>query len=223
MVLRLALVKGRPASFGPVAARVRPDRTRAAPPAAGSCPVDAAVPSLRLGLRNNPLTPRGLYRAVLEHERSALAEAWGPSLQRAEEMEPLDGVRMVLGGLFDLMVERPQLVALLVHEWLSASVFSLPSTRQLPARFRAIYERGRRQGVFVAETDFEVVYGTVLAALVGQAVFLPWYFETTVPGSDRSELREHVLDQLMHNITGRRSSGSTPPPRSRARREEDSQ
>lgn len=148
----------------------------------------------------------GLYRAVLEAERSSMGGAWRPCLEKAAEMEPYEGIRSVLEALFDIMAARPRLVALLVHEWLGdAGLPSMPTAEQLPALFRELYERGQRQGVFAVDRPFEVAYSTLTVALAGLATFLPRFAESASPGLDPDALREHVVGQLLDGLTGPRS------------------
>ncbi|MDR1443228.1 MAG: TetR/AcrR family transcriptional regulator [Bifidobacteriaceae bacterium] len=144
----------------------------------------------------------GLYRAVIDAERRALADSWQPTLERAVEMEPVEGLRTALAALFDLIVERPQLMAVRLHEGLSETgLSSPPDAGDLPAAFRTIFERGQRQGLFYRDRSFEVAYGTMMGALVGQAILLPSYFKVAMRQESRVTFRESVLDHLIYGLT----------------------
>lgn len=145
----------------------------------------------------------GLYRAVLEAERHAVAEAWSPYLAKSVTMEPVEGMRLALAAFFDIMVRLPRLVALLSHEWLAGSgADSMPTADQLPQEIRQLYERGQRSGAFPPGRPFELAYGFIMGSLVGLSIFLPRFGERVDLGVPREQLRDHVVSQLLDGLTG---------------------
>ncbi|MFC6885094.1 MULTISPECIES: TetR/AcrR family transcriptional regulator [Actinomadura] len=148
----------------------------------------------------------GLYKAVVDALRLGIGESWIPALERAMRMEPYDGMRTALGGLFDALRDRPRLVSLLMHEWLSGDeTSSLPDPAELPLPLRELYEAGREDGVFARDVPFEVAYGTVIGALVSLTIFAP-RFARSMGGlaDDRELLRDQVIGQLLDGMTGPR-------------------
>lgn len=120
-------------------------------------------------------------------------------------MEPYAGMRSVLTGFVDLLLARPQLTALLLHEALAGwPTGPLPTAEMLPAPLRQLYERGRRTGAFRADCPFEVAYGTALCALIALPVFAPRFAEVLGSGPDgiTGSLRDQVVSQLLDGMTG---------------------
>ena len=144
----------------------------------------------------------GLYAAVLDEQRISLAEAWSPILERAATLDPYAGMRTALSGLFDVLMAKPLLLALLLHEALAGSrALSMPTAEQLPKPIRELYERGQREGVFRDDCPFEVAYATAVAAIVALQIFAPPFTRASRRASAQS-LREQVIGQLLDGMTG---------------------
>ncbi|MEN3308374.1 MAG: TetR/AcrR family transcriptional regulator [Micromonosporaceae bacterium] len=147
----------------------------------------------------------GLYQAVLAAERYGIGAAWAPYLEKTATMAPYEGMRAAFAALFDIVSARPRLVALLAHEWLAgAHDGSMPTADQLSTHLRDLYERGQREGAFVADRPFEVAYGITVGALVGLTVFLPAFAQSIGVDAGREHLRDHVISQLLDGLTGPR-------------------
>ena len=149
----------------------------------------------------------GLYAAVLETQGHGLVQAWGRLVDQAAELEPYEGMRMVLAGFADSLAARPLLVALWLHEALDGWP-TLPAPAQAAEpfpRLRELYERGQRQGVFRADCPFEVAYGVAMNALVGSAVLAPRGAEVLKRAgldADPARLGDQVVGQLLDGMTG---------------------
>jgi AcrR family transcriptional regulator len=149
----------------------------------------------------------GLYAAVLKAQLTDLAEAWRPLIAQSAQMEPYTGMRTVLTGFVDLLLARPQLTALLLHEALAGwPTEPLPTADMLPAPLRHLYERGQRAGAFRADCPFEIAYGTALCALIALPVFAPRFAEILGPGPNANvvtrKLRDQMVGQLLDGMTG---------------------
>jgi AcrR family transcriptional regulator len=149
----------------------------------------------------------GLYAAVLADQMHGLASLWRPILARAVGLEPYDGMRLALTGLVDVLRDRPQLVALWLHEAMGGwTTMPLPTADMLPAPLRELYERGQDDGRFRPDCPFEIAYATALCALIAVPVFVPRFAE--VLGMERGqasvtdELRDRIVDQLLDGMTG---------------------
>jgi AcrR family transcriptional regulator len=147
----------------------------------------------------------GLYAAVMQEQRTRLGEAWQPVLEKAVTMDPYPGMRLALGGFFDALLARPQVAALLVHEAFSDAPLAVPEgVTGLPEPIRSLYERGQAEGVFPADVPFEVAYAVAVSSLLAMAVFAPRFAEVAGTGleSDPERLRDQVVNQLLHGMTG---------------------
>jgi AcrR family transcriptional regulator len=143
----------------------------------------------------------GLYAAVLDEQRIGLAETWSPILDKAAALDPYEGMRTALAGLFDILLAKPLLLALLLHEALTGSrTLSMPTAEQLPLAIRHLYERGQREGVFRDDCPFEVAYATAVAAIVALQIFAPPF--TAAGRSGTPTPREQVVGQLLDGMTG---------------------
>lgn len=146
----------------------------------------------------------GLYGAVMDTQRLAIAQVWLPAIEEAQSMEPLDGMRVALRAFLDLAAERPQMSALFLHEQLSGYFGKLhPDPAQLPAPLRDLYERGQREGVFRADLPFEIAYSTAMGSLVAMGAtgrtFRKWI--TPVLEIDEDRMRELVIEQFVTGMT----------------------
>jgi AcrR family transcriptional regulator len=149
----------------------------------------------------------GLYAAVLEAQAHGLVQAWGQLIDKAAELPPYEGMRMVLAGFAELFAARPLLVALWLHEALDGwPTLPPPAAAAVPfPKLRELYERGQRQGVFRADCPFEVAYGVAMDALVGSAVLAPRGAEALKAAgldADPARLGELVVGQLLDGMTG---------------------
>jgi AcrR family transcriptional regulator len=146
----------------------------------------------------------GLYRAVIEEQRTQLAMAWRPVVDKALGMAPYPGLRLLFSGFFDAVQARPQVAALLLHEALGDTELAVPAgADQFLASIRALYERGQAEGVFTA-TPFPIAYMTVTSALVAVTVVAPRFGVIAEPGLavEPDQLREQVISQLLDGMTG---------------------
>ncbi|TMR24256.1 TetR/AcrR family transcriptional regulator [Nonomuraea turkmeniaca] len=147
----------------------------------------------------------GLYAAVLKAQMEDLAEAWRPIIARGVEMEPYAGMRSVLAGFAGLLLARPQLTALLLHEALAGwPTEPLPTADMLPAPLRDLYARGQSTGAFRADCPFEIAYGTALCALITLPMFVPRFAEVLGPDANvvTESLRDQMVGQLLDGMTG---------------------
>ncbi|HZD68937.1 MAG TPA: TetR/AcrR family transcriptional regulator [Actinomycetes bacterium] len=147
---------------------------------------------------------QGLYTAVLHDQRVGVGAAWRPILDKAAAQDPYTGMRMALTSLFDILLARPLLLALLLHEALAQSrTLALPTAELLPASLRELYEAGQREGVFRRDCPFEVAYATAIGALFALTVFAPPLADDlTTAASGMPALRDQVVGQLMDGMTG---------------------
>jgi AcrR family transcriptional regulator len=140
----------------------------------------------------------GLYLATVEAQRAGIGQQWHPVLEQAATMSPYDGMRSALRGLLEVFRQRPLLLALLMHEWLSGSAISpLPTPAMLPAQLRVIYESGQRDGTFTA-APFELAYGVAVSALVSATVFAGRQWNGVDPGWSADD----IVTQLVDGMTG---------------------
>nr|UPI48949.1 DNA-binding transcriptional regulator [Micromonospora sp.] len=150
-----------------------------------------------------------LYAAALEEQFAELRVAWAPVLEKAVAMEPYEAMRFALAGFADIIMERPQLVGLWLHEALNGwRTLPLPTAEMLPAALSEIYARGQETGVFSEHRPFEVAHGTALAAMFGMVVMAPRGAEilrSARPGLDDATRNGLVLDQLMNGMASPRA------------------
>jgi AcrR family transcriptional regulator len=148
----------------------------------------------------------GLYQAVLDDQLECVRTAGEPMLARALQMPPYAGMRAALAGYFDLLLARPAIVGLLLHEGLGGrrTISSLRSAVSASA-LRELYTRGQAEGVFRTDCPFEVATLTVTGALLGVLGLGPRAFKRG--GDDRSEdaarsVRDQILAQLLDGMSG---------------------
>ncbi|WP_170323718.1 TetR/AcrR family transcriptional regulator [Cryptosporangium phraense] len=147
----------------------------------------------------------GLYGAVMDEQRRAIAEAWWPALEKAREMEPLEGMRYVLRSSLDLAIAHPHRSALFLQEQLAGHFGTLHPTspEQLPAQIRELYERGQRDGVFRKDLPFVLAYSTAIGSIMAMGATSAKSFEFLAPvlamGEDRA--KELVIDQFVQGMT----------------------
>jgi AcrR family transcriptional regulator len=148
----------------------------------------------------------GLYRAVIEDQRTRLGTTWAPLLDRALTMEPYEGMRLALHGFVDALNAAPQAAALLIHEALGDTPLAIPGqSQELPKPIRDLYERGQAEGVFTASVPFEVAYAVVVSSLLAMTAFGLRRFTEFVlawPESEPGEFRDQVVTQVLNGMTG---------------------
>jgi len=146
----------------------------------------------------------GLYLAVVADQREGIGEAWQPRLAEALTLPPYDGMRLALTALLETFRQRPLLLALLAHEWLSgAAVAPFPTADALPAQLRTIYDRGQRDGTFPAQVPFELAYGVAVGSIVAHCLFGARFMEATTPDhSPEAKTADVAIGQLMDGMTG---------------------
>ncbi|MFI5955088.1 TetR/AcrR family transcriptional regulator [Cryptosporangium sp. NPDC051539] len=147
----------------------------------------------------------GLYGAVMDDQRRAIAQAWWPALEKAQTMEPLEGMRYGLRSYLDLAMAHPHRSALFMQEQLAGQFGTLHPTSpdQLPAPIRELYERGQRDGVFRADLPFALAYGTAVGSIVAMGATssrtLEWLAPTLSIDEDRA--KELVVDLFVQGMT----------------------
>ncbi|MEV4575560.1 TetR/AcrR family transcriptional regulator [Nonomuraea jabiensis] len=147
----------------------------------------------------------GLYQAVLEEQSAGIGAAWQPYLEDLAGRDAVEGTRLALRAFFDLVAERPLLVPLLLHEGLGEGEIRPPiDPSELPAPLREAFERGRREGAFREDGDFELFYVTAICLLT-MLPALPRRLGALAGGSAeqaRERLRDQAVDLLLDGITG---------------------
>lgn len=149
----------------------------------------------------------GLYRAAVQELRRRTGESWNPVLAEAAVMEPVAGVRHAIEGLFTALDAVPQMIALMLHEWLSGEWRStMPGPDELPVELRKLYERGQGTGVFAADVPFEVEYAAILGVVISTTVFVGRFaeFNPEVVPAGKARQREIAIDQLLYGMSTRR-------------------
>jgi AcrR family transcriptional regulator len=148
----------------------------------------------------------GLYRAVMEEQRTRVAGTWAPALEKAATMEPYEGMRLALHGFLDALHAAPQAAALLIHEALGDAPLAIPGQfQELPRPLRDLYERGQETGVFAASVPFEVAYAVAISTLLAMTAFGFRRFADFVDAWDASEpqvSRDQVVTQVLNGMTG---------------------
>lgn len=147
----------------------------------------------------------GLYRAVVEDQRTRLGAAWQPALDKAVTLDPREGMQVTLGGFLDAVIARPQAAALLLHEALGDAPIALPEgVDGLPAPVRSLYERGQAVGAFPAEVPFDVAYVVAISTLITMSVFGPRFTALVKTGLETNpeRLRDQVVAQVLNGMTG---------------------
>lgn len=147
----------------------------------------------------------GLYRAVMEEQRMLLGMAWAPSLERATRLEPLAGMRLVLDGLLDALLTRPQVAALLIHEALGDAPLALPASAEgFLKPIQSLYEQGQAEGMFQAQVPFEFAYLVAVTSLLALSVLgsrAPAFLEVGLAAGS-PQAREAVVTQVLNGMTG---------------------
>jgi AcrR family transcriptional regulator len=139
----------------------------------------------------------GLYAAVLATQLEGLWTAWRPALEAALRMDPYAGMRVALGGYFDVLLARPALAGLMVHEALGGwRALPSPDIATPLLALGELYGRGQAEGVFRSDCTFEVACATATGALCGLIV-LCRLRPIGAPG-----LREQALGQLLDGMSG---------------------
>ena len=147
----------------------------------------------------------GLYAAVMREQRMRLEEAWLPALEQAAAMDPYPGMRAALGSLFDALLARPQVAALLAHEGLGDAPLALPEgVTGPPTPILSLYERGQAEGVFAANVPFGIAYATAVSCLIAITIFAPRFAEVVETGlaANPAQFRDQVVGQLLNGMTG---------------------
>lgn len=149
----------------------------------------------------------GLYRAVLEEHWLGGATTWEPTLHEAAALGAREGMRLVLGRLFELMLgERPLFMRLALQEVLNdwGGVPSA-SVAEVPSGLREMYARGQREGVFRGDCDFEVFYLSALGALTGITIIGPRFVDFRERAERDPEyvarVRSRALDVVLDGVT----------------------
>lgn len=144
----------------------------------------------------------GLYRAVIEDQVHDLISAWYPKLDQAMTLPPREGIRFALFAFAEVFAARPLVGPLLTYEGLAGwDVRPKLTADMLPKQLRAIYRRGRDDGTFRSDVDFEVLYAVAMSALVG-APAMRGLLEDH-PGGREGVLRQ-VIGLLLDGLTGTR-------------------
>lgn len=147
----------------------------------------------------------GLYRAVMQDQRIRLGQAITPALDEAAAMEPYEGMRHALSGMYDALSATRQIAALLVHEALGDLPLAVPTEGlPFPKPLEELYVRGQAEGIFSPTVPFEVAYAIAISTLLAMVGFGSRFTEF-VPAwreSRPGEIREHVVTQVLNGLTG---------------------
>lgn len=146
----------------------------------------------------------GLYRAAVAEQRAQLGMAWQPVADKALGMAPYAGLRLVFSEFFGLLLARPQVAALLLHEALGDTELAMPAgSEPFLAPVRELYERGQADGVFTG-TPFRVAYLTMTSSLVALTVVAPRFgvIGESAAAAERDRFIEQVISQLLDGMTG---------------------
>ncbi|MFI9383903.1 TetR/AcrR family transcriptional regulator [Kutzneria sp. NPDC052558] len=144
----------------------------------------------------------GLFQAVLQHEIGGMTVAWRERMAPAGELEPYEGMKQAFEAMFDLVQDRPLVIALALQEGVGGWEARPPvPADRLPAGLRELHERGVEAGVFRADVAFEVLYATAMVTLMavpGMAGRIP----AIMAGRDLNQLRDQLVALLLNGITG---------------------
>jgi AcrR family transcriptional regulator len=144
-----------------------------------------------------------LYRAVLDAHREVVCSAWQPVLDRARLMTPYAGMRAALAGYFDLLVARPAVVGVILHEGLGGSRARPPLISPVCVNaLRELYTRGQDEGVFRLDCPFEVASITMAGTLFGVLGLAPLVPRCADGEADARSLRDQILGQLLDGMSG---------------------
>lgn len=151
----------------------------------------------------------GLYRAVLEDQWLGGDGSWEAALTEAQELGPREGLRLVLGRLFERMLEERPLVLRLglqdaLNDWDGVPRASM---RQVPEGLRDLYLRGQREGVFRADREFDLFYLSALGVLTGITVIGPRFADVRERSAGDpayvAGLRDRALDLVLDGVAVR--------------------
>lgn len=148
----------------------------------------------------------GLYRAVLDDQWSALTARLGPALTALEGLPPREGIRRAFLAIAGAVRETPLLGPLAMHEamggWKSAAPVRLS---QLPRGVRALFERGQRDGTFRADADFELLYLSMVGAILSVDLIAPRFLEVRKGAKQDPRfaggLGEQVVNLVLDGVT----------------------
>jgi TetR/AcrR family transcriptional regulator len=144
----------------------------------------------------------GLFKAVVEHEFGGMGRDWRAALAQVRGLAPYEGMRLAFSTLFDLVHNRPLIVALALQEGIGGYSAREPlTTDALPAELRELHERGVETGVFRRDVDFDVLYATVLAAVM-VTPNMAGRFPSLLAERGMDGLREQLLALVMDGLTG---------------------
>jgi TetR/AcrR family transcriptional regulator len=144
----------------------------------------------------------GLYRAVLEDQVGAFGSVWRADLEEYASLEPREGIRRALSRYFEIVQARPLLGPLFFQEaQLGWTVRPSLEVAQLPVRLRELFERGKRDGSFRADADFEVFYAAAIVALFGTPVVRGLLADRTATPEGMAEVGAQVVALLLDGIT----------------------
>jgi AcrR family transcriptional regulator len=172
----------------------------------------------------------GLYEAVLQDQWSRMQRAWWPAIERAATLEPREGLEAAFRAFFQIHLrERRLLLPLVLHEAMSGwTAVPKASLAELPAPLRALYERGRRQGVFRSSCTFELFYLTRVGSMAGVTLLGP-RFEDLRDRLQDAKFAERLMNQVVEltldgvtvhadERTKKRAGGAAPERARKARR-----
>ncbi len=138
----------------------------------------------------------GLYRAVLEEHVGDFGRAWRARLDQLVDLPPKEAMRAAFRAFAEVFAARPLLGPLLLHEGLGGwQVRPRLTGEQLPESLREIYRRGRADGTFRADVEFEVLYAVGLSSLVVVPVFRGLL-------ADRPRVLDQVIELILDGLTG---------------------
>jgi AcrR family transcriptional regulator len=150
----------------------------------------------------------GLYRAVLETEVARLGERMSALADKITDIDDVyEATRLVLTTLTDQFLSRPAMAGLWFHE----AAAQTPVLSQLnqgqgypPRPLRALYERGRREGVFRSDVPVEIFHATAISAILGLATLAPLRAQAGMAGIDDAAFVDGFVGQLLDGMTGPR-------------------
>ncbi|MFG1921350.1 TetR/AcrR family transcriptional regulator [Cryptosporangium sp. NPDC048952] len=147
----------------------------------------------------------GLYGAVMDDQRRAVAQAWWPALEKAQTMEPIEGMRYALRASLEITLTHPYRSALFIQEQLAGHFGTLHPTTidQLPAPLRDLYERGQHDGVFRADLPFAIAYSTAIGSIFAMGATSGQTFNRLVNllNVDEEFAKDLIIDQFVQGMT----------------------
>lgn len=152
----------------------------------------------------------GLYRAVLEDQVGDFGSVWRADLEACAALEPREGIRRALSRYFEIVQSRPLLGPLFFQEaQLGWTVRPPLEVTRLPGRLRELFERGKRDGSFRADVDFEVFYAAAVVALFSTPLVRGLLADRTATPAGMAEVGAQVVALLLDGITGPASKDTT--------------